>query len=284
MFFAPDLLPVALQRATSRAFVAALLAFGPLLAAPAHAVISVWLEDQTWTELQSQIKAGATTVIVPIGGTEQSGPLMALGKHNVRVKLLAEKIAHALGNTLVAPVIAYVPEGAINPPTEHMKFPGTITIPDAVFDKTLESAAKSLMRAGFIDIVLIGDHGGYQKLENAVAARLNAEWKRTPARVHAISEYYRAAEVAYPQALREKGFSAEEIGTHAGLADTSLMLALDPRQVRSDDLRDMTPKADLGVYGDPRRAAAALGKIGVDLIVSQSVAAIKEAIARHQAQ
>ena len=247
-------------------------------------MISVWLEDHTWTELQSQIKAGATTVIVPIGGTEQSGPLMALGKHNVRVKLLAEKIAHALGNTLVAPVISYVPEGAIDPPTEHMKFPGTITIPDVVFEKTLESAAKSLKRAGFIDIVLIGDHGGYQKLETAVAARLNAEWKRTPARVHAITEYYRAAEVAYPQALREKGFSTEEIGTHAGLADTSLMLALDPLQVRSDDLRGMTPKADLGVYGDPRRATAALGKIGVDVIVSQSVAAIKEAIARHQAQ
>jgi len=41
---------------------------------------------------------------------------MALGKHNVRVKALAGRIASRLGNALVAPVINYVPEGAITPP------------------------------------------------------------------------------------------------------------------------------------------------------------------------
>ena len=77
--------------------------------------------------MRDQIVAGKTTVIVPIGGTEQNGPHMVLGKHNVRVKALAGKIAQALGNALVAPVVAYVPEGSIEPPTAHMRFPGTIT-------------------------------------------------------------------------------------------------------------------------------------------------------------
>ena len=49
---------------------------------------SVFLEDLTWTELRDEIGAGKTTIIVPIGGTEQNGPAMALGKHNRRVKLL----------------------------------------------------------------------------------------------------------------------------------------------------------------------------------------------------
>ena len=44
----------------------------------------------------------------------------------------------ALGNALVAPVIAYVPEGGVSPPTEHMRFPGTITIPDETFEKVLD--------------------------------------------------------------------------------------------------------------------------------------------------
>ena len=72
---------------------------------------------------------------------------MALGKHNVRVRALAEQIARELGNALVAPVIAYVPEGSVDPPTAHMRFPGTITVPDATFEQVLESAARSFKLA-----------------------------------------------------------------------------------------------------------------------------------------
>jgi len=93
----------------------------------AQAPDTVFLEELTWTELRDLIRSGKTTVILPTGGTEQNGPHMALGKHNVRVKALAEKIARGLGNALVAPVLAYVPEGGIAPPTGHMRFPGTIT-------------------------------------------------------------------------------------------------------------------------------------------------------------
>ena len=68
-------------------------------------------------------------------------------------------IARALGDALVAPVIAYVPEGAIAPPTGHMRFPGTITTPEDAFEKVLESAARSFKAHGFRAIVLLGDHG-----------------------------------------------------------------------------------------------------------------------------
>src|ERR1700759_4327991 len=129
-------------------------------AAPAPA--TVLLDELTWTELRDEIKAGKTTIIVPVGGTEQSGPHIVLGKHNVRARVLAARIATSLGNALVAPVIAYVPEGAIDPPAGHMRFAGTISIPEAAFEATLEGAARSLRQAGFRDIVLIGDHGGYQ--------------------------------------------------------------------------------------------------------------------------
>ncbi|MBV9152357.1 MAG: creatininase family protein, partial [Alphaproteobacteria bacterium] len=87
------------------------LCFLLLGTAVAHASDTVFLEELTWTELRDQIRAGKTTVIVPIGGTEQNGSHMALGKHNFRVRFLSEKIARMLGNALVAPVIAYVPEG-----------------------------------------------------------------------------------------------------------------------------------------------------------------------------
>jgi creatinine amidohydrolase/Fe(II)-dependent formamide hydrolase-like protein len=248
-------------------------------AARAQTPDSVFLEELTWTELRDQIAAGKTTILLPIGGTEQSGPAMALGKHNHRAKLLSEKIARQLGNALVAPVIAYVPEGTIDPPTAHMRFPGTSTVPDDVFEKTLEYAARSFKLHGFRDIVFLGDHGGYQKDEAVVADRLNREWAKTPVRVHALVEYYDITQTDYVKALEARGYSEEEIGTHAGLADTSLTLALDPSLVRLDQLQAGTKfgRAD-GVYGDPRRSSAELGQIGVDLIVARTVKDIANAV------
>jgi creatinine amidohydrolase/Fe(II)-dependent formamide hydrolase-like protein len=163
-----------------------------------------------------------------------------------------------------------------------MKFPGTITVPDATFEKTLEYAARSFRRAGFRDVVFLGDHGGYQKSEIAVAARLNREWQAQDTRVHAIEEYYRATQTAYVQMLKRRGYSDEEIGSHAGLADTALTLALAPELVRTDRLASADkPSAEQGVYGDPRRATAELGQIGVDIIIAQTVEAIRKATRRH---
>jgi creatinine amidohydrolase/Fe(II)-dependent formamide hydrolase-like protein len=256
-----------------------LLCVGIAWSARAQTPDTVFLEELTWTELRDQIAAGKTTIILPIGGTEQSGPAMALGKHNERAKLLSEKIALALGNALVAPVIAYVPEGAIEPPTAHMRFPGTLTVPDEIFEKTLEYAARSFKLHGFKDIVFLGDHGGYQRDETVVADRLNREWSKTPVRVHAVIEYYDVTQTDYVKALKSRGYSDEEIGTHAGLADTSLTLALAPHLVRADSLRSgpKLGRAD-GVYGDPRRSSAELGQIGVDLIVARTVKVIAKAI------
>src|ERR1700694_2730987 len=126
----------------------------------AQAPQTVFLDELTSSELRDQVRAGRRTIIVPIGGTEQNGPHMVLGKHNVRVKALAGMIAAALGNALVAPVIAYAPEGSLSPPTAHMRFPGTITVPESVFEATLAAAAGSFKVHGFHDIVFLGDHGG----------------------------------------------------------------------------------------------------------------------------
>lgn len=244
---------------------------------------SVFLEELTWTEVRDDIHVGKTTVIIPIGGTEQSGPHMALGKHNVRVKTLAGKIAASLGNALVAPVVAYVPEGRIAPPSGHMRFAGTISVPDDAFKSMLDAAARSLKQHGFVDVILIGDHGGYQAQLKAVAMRLNHDWAATPARAHFIDDYYRTTETDYVQTLRSKGLSDEQIGLHAGAADTSLMLAIDATLVRPNQMpRDLREGRANGVVGDPRASSAALGQLGVDLIVAKTVAAIRTALgARH---
>ena len=254
--------------------VAALCLLASAQAAPAK---SNEIEALTWTELRERVASGATTILIPIGGTEQNGPHMVLGKHNARVRVLAGEIAHKLGNALVAPVLAYVPEGSIRPPAAHMRFAGTISIPEATFEALLEATARSFKQHGFRDVVFLGDHGSYQKSEERVAAKLNKEWaKDKTSRVHALLEYYRVTQTAYVATLRGAGYSDYEIGTHAGLADTSLALAVDRSLVRSDALA-ATAKMDKrdGVYGDPHRATAELGQLGVQQIVQASVAAIQ---------
>jgi creatinine amidohydrolase/Fe(II)-dependent formamide hydrolase-like protein len=258
-------------------FVTLALVAGPV---PAASPAPVLLEAMTSPELAARIATGATIAIVPIGGTEQNGPYMTLGKHNARVAALATRIAEALGNAIVAPVIAYVPEGAVSPPQAHMRYAGTLSVPERAFEATLEGAAASLRQHGFRDIVFLGDHGGYQANLARVAARLDKAWAGTPARAHAIPEYYRASSSGYAATLAAKGYTHAEIGTHAGLADTSLTLATAPADVRIEALRAPAPGALPGVAGDPRRASAALGEAGVDAIVASTVVAIRKAVAR----
>jgi creatinine amidohydrolase len=266
------------MRGSARAWLFALLLAVVVPVAAAAPASSPFLEDLTWTELRDRVAAGATTVLVPIGGTEQSGPHIALGKHNVRARVLAGRIARQLGNAVVAPVIAYVPEGAITPPAAHMRFTGTISIADATFEALLESTARSFRQHGFRDVVFLGDHGGYQRNEEKVAAKLNHEWAMQPGcKVHALVDYYRATQTDYVQALAARGFGPGEIGTHAGLADTALMLAVDPSLVRPDALvRAAQAGSREGVHGDPRRATAELGQLGVDAIVEKSARQIRQ--------
>src|ERR1700710_152228 len=99
-------------------------------AASAQKPDTVFFEHLTFDEIRDSIKGGARTVIVPTGGTEDNGPQMVLGTHNQVVAYTAEKIARSLGNTLVAPVIAYVPEGAWESTAGHALKPGTISLPD----------------------------------------------------------------------------------------------------------------------------------------------------------
>lgn len=267
-------------------FIAACLmaVFYALQPAQATGLQNNQIEELTWTEVRDRVATGSTTILIPIGGTEQNGPHMVLGKHNVRVRLLAGEIAKQLGNALVAPVIAYVPEGAIHPPAAHMRFPGTISITEATFEALLDSTARSFKQHGFRDVVFLGDHGSYQKNEKNVAGRLNREWASDPAcRVHALLEYYNVTQNAYVAALRGRGYSDFEIGRHAGLADTSLALAVDKSLVRTEALAGASKanKRD-GIDGDPHRASVELGQLGVQQIIQTSVAAIQALTREHR--
>lgn len=234
---------------------------------------SVWLADLTWTEVADRLAQGVTTVIIPTGGTEQNGPHMALDKHNTVVAHTAEQIALRSGSTLVAPVMAYVPEGDPTIMDNHLRWAGTISVPDATFSAVLEATARSLKGHGFTTIVFLGDSGSSQAAQSASATRLMNEWAGQGITIANMSGYYGAN--GQTEFLIAQGESQENIGVHAGIRDTSEVLAVAPELIRRENAAaSTTPPGQLdarGVDGDPTRASAIYGAELLELKISAGV-------------
>ena len=243
---------------------------------PAAAQTSLFLEDLTWVEVREAMRQGFTTVMIPTGGTEQGGPHLVLGKHNYVMKFTAGEIARRLGKTLVAPVMAYVPEGNINPPSGHMSLTGTVTLPPEHFAKVVEFAARSMKQHGFLDIILIGDSGGNQDPMKSVAEALNAEWAGTPVRVYHLDRYNSNPE--FVTWLKSQGFTQEQIGSHAAIRDSSELMAAHIEGVRMDK-RSTAPLPDgtrAGGNGDPMKASVEIGRKGLELKVQAAITQFQE--------
>jgi creatinine amidohydrolase len=235
------------------------------------AAAEVETERMTWTEIRDALAAGRTTIIIPTGGTEQNGPHMVTGKHNFVVRAAAARIANTLGHALVAPVLAYVPEGEIAKREGHMAYPGTISVAPNIYSRVLEDAAHSFRVHGFKLIVFLGDSGPNQAPQGKLAADLSMRWAVDGVRVINAGSYY--ADNGQEQALRSEGETNAAIGSHAGIRDTSELMAAYPEGVRAD--RRAADKD--GVIGDPTRATAERGERLLALKVAAAVKDIEAA-------
>jgi creatinine amidohydrolase len=236
---------------------------------------TVFLEELTWDELALLIKGGKTTAIIATAGTEQKGAHMAIGAHKYVITYAADKIARALGNAIVAPVITYVPEA------NHMSMAGTIDMPENDFRMQVELSAQSLRGSGFKELILIGDSGGNQDGMEFVANKLNADsvFKAAGVRLHFIRDYYSVFAVQADRYVIDtlKLATAQTIGTHANILDTSQLLAIHPSLVNKTRMANTANKD--GSTGDPAKATAEIGKHLLDMKVRIALDAIKKSLA-----
>jgi len=249
----------------------------PAVAQPGRAAPGAEIADMTWIALRDAVAAGARTAIVPSGGIEQNGPHMILGKHDRIVRHAALRIAAELGDALVVPVLPFAPQGRLDPPEGNLRFPGTIGVTEEAFAGMLEGIARSLRASGFRWICLLADNGASQRPQARLAARLTAEWRRQGTRVIALGRYYEAI-AAQDAWLRAQGETEASIGTHAGIGDTSELMAVHPAGV---DLSRLPARPEelppLGATGDPARASAARGEVLLAMRIAAAVAQIREA-------
>lgn len=255
-----------------------LLLFPCMATAAPYALPSVFLEELTSPEVADALSHGVTTILIPTGGTEQNGPHLALGKHNAIMRFTSERIAKGLGNVLVAPVLAYVPEGEISPPQGHMRFTGTISLSDDSFAHALEDSSRSFKQHGFQLICFIGEHGGSQSVQARVAELLSREWKADGVKVLHVAEYYSAAN-GQKAWLQTQGEPEDSIDAHAGISDSSELLAVNPAMVRKN-LLIKNSCADEKIQGcktDPSHTSLAYGKQLLTLKIQAAVRAVGQA-------
>jgi creatinine amidohydrolase len=249
---------------------------------PIEGVDSVLIEELTWMEIRDAIKAGKTTILVPTGGIEQNGPYLALGKHNVILRGTTEAIARKLGNALVAPIIPFVPEGDIEPPSLHMKYPGSISLTEETYRKLLTDICASLRAGGFTDIVLIGDSGGNQDGMKGVTAALSQKWAGGKTRVHFIPEYY-----DYPgveKFLESQGIKQTPEGIHDDYGITAQMMVVDPSTVRMKQRIAAGKFSINGVPLAPAEKTIAMGKRIIDRRSGIAAEAIRRAVGARPAK
>jgi len=250
-----------------------------LLALSAFAQSKVDFEMMTWPEVKAAIDGGKTTALIYNGGTEHRGPQNVNGGHTLMAHATVIAIAEKLGNAIAAPVLPFSPNNAS---PEH---PGTIGLTPALFAAINEQIAEQMIKNGFKNIVLMGDHGGGQKDLGDVAKKLDEKYSAQGIRVVFCDEVYQKANGDFDKWLEANHYP---LSSHAGIPDTSEMLYLggDKGWVRKDlvatalgdpvrkpgEARDPNAKRiNNGITGDARPSTAALGKRIFDMKVDYAV-------------
>jgi len=227
-------------------------------------------------DVRDALAEGKTTVIIPAGGMEPNGPWLVTGKHNYVLRANCDAIARTLGDALCAPVVKWVPEGGIEPATGHMTSPGTMSTSQENFEAMLTDIAHSLKVHGFRNIIFIGDSGGNQGGQRAVAERLNEMWPGTV--VAHVQEYYDYATVDRYMAFR--GFEqGESDGLHDDPVISLNMFVADPASSRYGERVAAGLATINGVSLANRTEALTRGRQIVRFRANETSRAIRKAIA-----
>jgi mycofactocin system creatininase family protein len=204
------------------------------------------LADAVWPDVEAT--AGTTLVVVPIGSTEQHGPHLPLGTDTEVATALAQSLAAARDDVVVAPALPYGSSG------EHAGFAGTLSIGATALALVVVELVRSA--DAFAGVVIVSGHGGNTGPLTSAVATLHREGRRVL--------------LWHP---RVEGGDA-----HAGRTETSVMLALRPDLVHmaKAERGDTRPLAAIlptlvehgvaavspnGVLGDPLGARPGEGEL-----------------------
>jgi creatinine amidohydrolase len=200
-----------------------------------------------WTEIRWPDVSGTGPArwiaVLPLAATEQHGPHLPLGTDVMIAQAYLARVRELLSETIPATFLPLQPVGIS---TEHIGYPGTLTLPTEVALKSWMALGESVARAGIRKLVMVTSHGG-----NSAAMSLVAQDLRAKCGLLAVATGW--SRFGAPEGL----FSAEELrhGVHGGAVETSIMLARYRQHVLTDKIADFRP-ASIAMEKDYRWLSA----------------------------
>jgi creatinine amidohydrolase len=184
--------------------------------------------DIHWPDISSG-EAARWIAVLPLAATEQHGPHLPVGTDVMIAEAYLARVRELLPEGIPATFLPLQPVGIS---TEHIGYPGTLTLPTEVALKTWMALGESVARAGIKKLIMVTSHGG-----NSAAMTLVAQDLRAQHGLLAVTTGW--SRFGAPEGL----FAAEELhhGVHGGAVETSIMLAKYPQHVRTDAIADFQP-------------------------------------------
>jgi creatinine amidohydrolase len=188
-----------------------------------------WI-DIHWPDIAG---AGASRwiAVLPLAATEQHGPHLPVGTDIMIGEAYLARVRALLPATLPATFLPLQPVGIS---TEHVDYPGTLTLPTETALKSWMALGESVARSGIRKLVMVTSHGG-----NSAAMTLVAQDLRARHGLFVVTTSW--SRFGAPDGL----FSPEELrhGIHGGAVETSIMLARYPHSVRKEAIADFRPSS-----------------------------------------
>jgi creatinine amidohydrolase len=196
------------------------------------------------TRQELRAVAAETTVVLPLGATEQHGPHLPAGTDFFTVDRLAQAAAERAAGEIAITVTPALPFGSSD---HHLIFGATLSLRTETYYRVLNDLLRSLVTDGFRRIFLLNGHGGNHELAQLAARDVALE---LPVRIAAASYWT----IAWDALIEQRAHMGCRLPGHAGVFETSMMLALRPEIVASvRPHRDGVPDTDPRNFHSPYR-------------------------------
>lgn len=183
-----------------------------------------------WPQIDAS-QAANWIAVLPLAATEQHGPHLPLGTDSMIAQAYLTRVRETIAREIPA---TFLPLQEVGLSTEHISYPGTLTLPYHVAIRFWLAFGESVARAGVRKLVMITSHGG-----NSDAMALVAQELRCRNNMLVVTTSW--SRFGVPDGL----FPDSELrhGIHGGAVETSIMLAAHPMSVRADRIANFEPSS-----------------------------------------